>query len=601
MPQPDTASESSLVGSIIDNKVRLEAILGQGGMGAVYRGRHLLLERTVAVKVLRPEILTVEGSLERFFREARTAAATEHPNIVTVYDFGKLPDGGAYLILEFVEGKGLRHILLEQGVLPPPLALPILREVCAAVEFAHRRNIIHRDLKPDNIMLKRRDDGSTTVKVLDFGLAKTLEEAETSSSITRTGELVGTPAYMSPEHCSGEDLDARSDLYSLAVIAYEMLVGQPPFRGRVAAILTAQIQKPPTPLREVNPDLPPALEEAVLVALAKKPSDRPASVADWWNRLEAAYVAAYGAKPSPTIPLSLPAPAPFKAPDGNIAPAQEVRPSREATLQNNSLQSAGAAQVSMEGTAVFGKPSDTNEQAAPLSSHLSQAAAPPTPRAGTGTLAIGAASTPAPEMVTVQTVTTAKAPESRSRAVQRLGIVGGISAVLVIGGLAATSWMRSAAPVTPPVEKPVITPPPVTTAPPPATTPAANAPEEAASAAAEPPARRPIPADKARDEAARPPRSAPDESSSLPGPVARPTQPPAETPAPPSSRPPEEATRTEPPSTPRSQPGPGTARAPRTEQRQAEKREEKREKRRFWEVWKILRGKDDKDKRRPRD
>jgi serine/threonine protein kinase len=601
MPQPDTASESSLVGSIIDNKVRLEAILGQGGMGAVYRGRHLLLERTVAVKVLRPEILTVEGSLERFFREARTAAATEHPNIVTVYDFGKLPDGGAYLILEFVEGKGLRHILLEQGVLPPPLALPILREVCAAVEFAHRRNIIHRDLKPDNIMLKRRDDGSTTVKVLDFGLAKTVEEAETSSSITRTGELVGTPAYMSPEHCSGEDLDARSDLYSLAVIAYEMLVGQPPFRGRVAAILTAQIQKPPTPLRELNPDVPPVLEEAVLMALAKKPSDRPDSVADWWNRLEAAYVAAYGAKPSPTIPLSLPAPAPFKAPDGNIAPAQEVRPSREATLQNNSLQSAGAAQVSMEGTAVFGKPSDTNEQAAPLSSHLSQAAAPPTPRAGTGTLAIGAASTPAPEMVTVQTVTTAKAPESRSRAVQRLGIVGGISAVLVIGGLAATSWMRSAAPVTPPVEKPVITPPPVTTAPPPATTPAANAPEEAASAAAEPPARRPIPADKARDEAARPPRSAPDESSSLPGPVARPTQPPAETPAPPSSRPPEEATRTEPPSTPRSQPGPGTARAPRTEQRQAEKREEKREKRRFWEVWKILRGKDDKDKRRPRD
>jgi len=601
MPQPDTASESSLVGSIIDNKVRLEAILGQGGMGAVYRGRHLLLERTVAVKVLRPEILTVEGSLERFFREARTAAATEHPNIVTVYDFGKLPDGGAYLILEFVEGKGLRHILLEQGVLPPPLALPILREVCAAVEFAHRRNIIHRDLKPDNIMLKRRDDGSATVKVLDFGLAKTVEEAETSSSITRTGELVGTPAYMSPEHCSGEDLDARSDLYSLAVIAYEMLVGQPPFRGRVAAILTAQIQKPPTPLRELNPDVPPVLEEAVLMALAKKPSDRPDSVADWWNRLEAAYVAAYGAKPSPTIPLSLPAPAPFKAPDGNIAPAQEVRPSREATLQNNSLQSAGAAQVSMEGTAVFGKPSDTNEQAAPLSSHLSQAAAPPTPRAGTGTLAIGAASTPAPEMVTVQTVTTAKAPESRSRAVQRLGIVGGISAVLVIGGLAATSWMRSAAPVTPPVEKPVITPPPVTTAPPPATTPAANAPEEAASAAAEPPARRPIPADKARDEAARPPRSAPDESSSLPGPVARPTQPPAETPAPPSSRPPEEATRTEPPSTPRSQPGPGTARAPRTGQRQAEKREEKREKRRFWEVWKILRGKDDKDKRRPRD
>jgi len=609
MNHPGPDSPSSLVGSIIDNKVRLEAVLGQGGMGTVYRGRHLLLDRTVAVKVLHPEILTVEGSLERFFREARMAAATEHPNIVTVYDFGKLPNGGAYLVLEFVEGKNLRILLQEQGALPLSLALPILREVCAAVEFAHRRNIIHRDLKPDNIMLKRRDDGSATVKVLDFGLAKTVEDAETSSSITRTGELVGTPAYMSPEHCSGEDLDARSDLYSLGIIAYEMLAGQPPFRGRVAAILTAQIQKPPTPLRELNPDVPPVLEEAVLTALAKKPSDRPASVAEWWNRLEAAYVAAYGAKPSPTIPLSLPAPAPFKAPDGNIAPAQEVRPSREATLQNNSLQSAGAAQVSMEGTAVFGKLPDTNEQAAPLSSPLSQAPATPTPRAGTGTLAIGAASTPAPEMVTVQTVTTAKAPESRSRAVQRLGIVGGISAVLLVGGLVATSWMRPTAPVTSPVERPAVTAPPVTDGPSPDTSPAANPSGENHSAASSPSATTPanppgetvLTAPPATTPAAR--RSPTTNKARNEAEAARPPQPPAETPAPPPSRPPAEATRTEPPSTPRPQPGPGTARAPRAEQRQAERREERREKRRFWEIWKIGRDKDDKDKdkRRPRD
>ncbi len=601
MTQPGTASQSSLVGSIIDNKVRLEAILGQGGMGAVYRGRHLLLERTVAVKVLRPEILTVEGSLERFFREARTAAATEHPNIVTVYDFGKLPNGGAYLILEFVEGKGLRHILLEQGALPPSLALPILREVCAAVEFAHRRNIIHRDLKPDNIMLKRRDDGSATVKVLDFGLAKTVEEAETSSSITRTGELVGTPAYMSPEHCSGEDLDARSDLYSLAVIAYEMLAGQPPFRGRVAAILTAQIQKPPTPLRDLNPNVPPVLEEAVMAALAKKPSDRPDSVAEWWNRLEAAYAATYGAKPSPAIPLSLPTPAPFKAPTGDSTPALEASPAQKATLQVSSLQPTPATQDTGVGTFAIGNPLGTDGPAsAPASaSHWSQAPATPTPRPETGTLAIGAASTPAPDMVTVQTVTTARPPEPRSKSVQRLGIVGGISAALVIGGLAATNWLRPAAPVTSPVEK--VAPPPVTTEPPPATTPAANPPAETvpAASAAEPAARRPT--DKARDEAA-PARSTPDESRNLPGPVARPTRPPAETPAPPPSRPPEEATRTEPVPTPRPQPGSGTTRAPRTEQRQAEKREEKREKRRFWEIWKIGRDKDDKDKdkRRPR-
>jgi len=623
MNHPGPDSPSSLVGSIIDNKVRLEAVLGQGGMGTVYRGRHLLLDRTVAVKVLHPEILTVEGSLERFFREARMAAATEHPNIVTVYDFGKLPNGGAYLVLEFVEGKNLRILLQEQGALPLSLALPILREVCAAVEFAHRRNIIHRDLKPDNIMLKRRDDGSATVKVLDFGLAKTVEDAETSSSITRTGELVGTPAYMSPEHCSGEDLDARSDLYSLAVIAYEMLVGQPPFRGRVAAILTAQIQKPPTPLRELNPDVPPVLEEAVLTALAKKPSDRPASVAEWWNRLEAAYVAAYGAKPSPTIPLSLPAPAPFKAPDGNIAPAQEVRPSREATLQNNSLQSAGAAQVSMEGTAVFGKLPDTNEQAAPLSSPLSQAPATPTPRAGTGTLAISAAPTPTPpDTATLQTVAV-KTPQARAKLPWQLGIVGGISAALILGGLAATSWLRPTAVPTPAptlpketptlVEKPNVTPPPPTTLLPaadPTTTPdepLVEAPPPNAPPAARPvvgaPARRPKATDKVQESATRPSRSMPEETSSLPDPVVRPTRPPAEIPAPPPSRPPVEATRTEPLPTPRAEPNPGSMRAPRAQERQAEKREEKREKRRFWEIWKIGRDKDDKDKdkRRPRD
>ncbi len=439
-----TSNQSSLVGHIIDDKVRLEAMLGQGGMGAVYRGRHLLLDRTVAVKVLRPEIVTVEGALERFFREARMAAATEHPNIVTVYDFGKLPDGGAYLILEFVEGKNLRTILQEQGALPPSLALPILGQVCAAVEFAHRRNVIHRDLKPDNIMLKRRDDGSITVKVLDFGLAKTLEEAEASSSITRTGELVGTPAYMSPEHCSGDDVDARSDLYSLGVIAYEMLSGQPPFRGRVAAVLTAQMQQPPTPLCAVNPHLSPPLESAVMAALAKKPADRPASVADWWAQLASAYTATYGEQPPAVIALPRPASA-----DGAPATTGAVALGKAAPSQSQlQVQQASDAQDSQPvlGTIVLGTAEEQAGQRLP-SARMQTDKPAPTPRVGTGTLSISRLlDQPAQVSATVQTVVAAERIESpQVSRLQRVGLmVGGAVLLAVIGGVAATSWMHTA-------------------------------------------------------------------------------------------------------------------------------------------------------------
>ncbi len=616
-----TSNQSSLVGKIIDEKVRLEAILGQGGMGAVYRGRHLLLDRTVAVKVLRPEILTVEGALERFFREARMAAATEHPNIVTVYDFGKLSDGGAYLILEFVEGKGLRAILQEQPVLPPSLALPILSEVCAAVEFAHRRNVIHRDLKPDNIMLKRRDDGSATVKVLDFGLAKTVEEAENSSSITRTGELVGTPDYMSPEHCSGEDLDARSDLYSLAVIAYEMLCGQPPFRGRVAAILTSQIQRPPLPLREINPNLSLALEEAVLAGLAKKPHDRPASVAEWWNQLETAYVATYGEKPSPAIPLALPQPPPFVAPavTETVAAAERAILSQDKTLQ----LSGGQASDAGEQTVGLSARSSAGGQSPPSSASLgastgSASAAVAAPRAGTGTLAIGALSAHAEDVVTSSTLATVKSQGERPALGrwQRMGLVGGGALALVAaGGLAATSWMRSATSSAPPpiASQPAIVTPPVATGQPQAgasDAPAAPAAQEA-TAASPPESASGRPSGKARADGdpddspgnANQSRSA-NQSANRDGAnvsraergAARPEAP-ATTP----TRSPDNAERPRTPSSPPSSPSgspsvTGAARPPRPSERNQDRRD-----RRWWEVWKIGREKDKNKPSRPRD
>jgi eukaryotic-like serine/threonine-protein kinase len=285
---------ASLVGQTLDGKVRLESILGRGGMGAVYRGKHLLLGRAVAVKVLRPEFVADESATERFFREARTAAALDHPNVITVFDFGMTPTGGAYLVLELIDGILLRTLLRQETALKPNVALPILRETFAAVEAAHRKGVIHRDLKPENIMLKRLDEGGAMIKVLDFGLAKVIEAAETAANLTQTGELVGTPTYMSPEHCDGTDLDARSDVYSLGVIAYELLTGKPPFRGRIASILTGHMQKEPPPPREMNPDIPAEIEAVVLNALEKRRGDRPASVREFWDCLEDAYVASYG-------------------------------------------------------------------------------------------------------------------------------------------------------------------------------------------------------------------------------------------------------------------------------------------------------------------
>lgn len=296
----------SLVGQTLDGKVLLEAVLGQGGMGAVYRGKHLLLERSVAVKILRPEIVAVDGVTERFFREARMAASIDHPNIVTVFDFGTLASGGAYLILELIDGVSLRALLQEKVFVEPPLAFAVFREICGAVEVAHRKGIVHRDLKPENIMLKRLDDDGVMIKVLDFGLAKVVEAAETSSSITRTGEILGTPVYMSPEHCDGAELDARSDVYSLAIILYEMLASQPPFRGRIASVLTSHIQKPPMSMREINPQIPPVIDEVVLGALEKKPEDRPASTKEFWEKLEAAYEEGFGEKPPPDIEYIIP-------------------------------------------------------------------------------------------------------------------------------------------------------------------------------------------------------------------------------------------------------------------------------------------------------
>ncbi len=258
----------ALTNQTLDQRYYLEAKLGVGGMGTVYRARRLLIGDRVAVKVLHPEQLADPSAVERFRREAQTAARLKHPNVVTIYDFGVAQEGLIYLVMELVEGEGLRQVIEREGTLIPAAAAEVTRQVCAALDETHRQSVVHRDIKPENIVLQTTPSG-LQVKVLDFGVAALREI--TTSRLTRSGGVVGTPHYMSPEQCMGEELDGRSDIYSLGIVLYEMLTGVVPFNSPTAtAIVVQHVNQAPAPLRSLNASIPPEVEAVVLRALEKR-------------------------------------------------------------------------------------------------------------------------------------------------------------------------------------------------------------------------------------------------------------------------------------------------------------------------------------------
>lgn len=368
---------NTLPGQVLDNKYRIERLLGRGGMGAVYLAQHLGTRRMVALKVIVPNKAATTEYLDRFRREAEAAGMLRHPNVVDVTDFGVTDVGGssiAYLVMEYLDGCDLQMILAEEQRLPVPFAVEILHQTCSAVAEAHRRGIIHRDLKPANIWLEPDRLGGYNVKVLDFGLAKTdgvtigttpeaspatgslpdivpytgassapsdrgpdpsgaaadeqtrafpvagvadeehegstilqplpadapdedaqktevqarVSTSENSSSLTRIGSIMGSPGYMSPEQCRGEAVDWRSDIYSIGVIAYEMLTGAKPFAGGdLHAILRQTVEETPAPMKSFRPELPDSVCEVVMKAIAKQPEDRPQSAAVFGSTLRA--------------------------------------------------------------------------------------------------------------------------------------------------------------------------------------------------------------------------------------------------------------------------------------------------------------------------
>ena len=278
-----------LVGHILDDKYRLDERLGIGGMGTVYRARHLLIDRPVAVKVLNQRFVEDEAARTRFRREARAAGRLQHTNAVTVTDFGESHDGYVYLVMELLEGRTLREVLAKEAPLDAARSVSLMMQISAAVAAAHEAGIIHRDLKPANIFIVQRAEVPAVVKVLDFGIAKLAAEAfeeEDPLTLTQVGAMIGTPRYMSPEQCDGATLTPAADVYSLGVILYEMLTGTVPFSGSTPlAIAMKHTSETPRSLREFVATIPPALEQIVLHTLEKRPEDRPANAAEFRKEL----------------------------------------------------------------------------------------------------------------------------------------------------------------------------------------------------------------------------------------------------------------------------------------------------------------------------
>ena len=270
---------------VIANRFRIECEIGRGGMGTVYLATHLGLERPVAIKVLKSEFAADPEVADRFMREARTMARLRHTRAAMIFDAGSLPDGRPFIVMEHVEGATLADILAREGRFTPERAVRIACEICDVLAEAHALGIVHRDLKPSNIMLNERG-----VSVLDFGIAKVLTasaDVTKTHATTESGLIIGTPRYMSPEQCMGRPVGTASDLYSVGVIVYEMLSGEPPFTDQLqSAVLVRQATAAPPPLMARCPEVPRRLALATHTLLAKNPSDRPQSAREARAMLE---------------------------------------------------------------------------------------------------------------------------------------------------------------------------------------------------------------------------------------------------------------------------------------------------------------------------
>jgi tRNA A-37 threonylcarbamoyl transferase component Bud32 len=330
-------------------KYKIIEEVGRGGFATVYKAVDTTLDRTVALKSLEPRLLREPTFAERFQREAKLAANLKHPNVVIIHEFG-WEAGTAYMAMEFLEGRTLKKVILEEGALSSRRIVNIVGQIASAMDYAHERGLVHRDIKPSNIMVEADDH----VTVMDFGIAK----AATLTGLTTTGQIFGTPEYMSPEQAEGvEEPDARSDIYSLGVVVYEMLTGKVPFSGTTPlSIMLSHANKPPPQPSQINPDVSPALEAVLLKALAKKPEDRYSRAGELSRALAEAFEAAAGVEAPTAVPVI-----PEETTEAFEAAARVEAPTAVPVIPEDTTEAFEAAAGVEAPTAVPVIPEDTTE------------------------------------------------------------------------------------------------------------------------------------------------------------------------------------------------------------------------------------------------
>lgn len=279
------------VGQLLADRYEIISLIGEGGIGLVYKARHVLMNRLVAIKMIRAEHVENSTTLQRFQQEAQAISKLQHPNIVAVFDFGVTSDSHPYLVMDYLEGTTLADLLGQEGGLSFSRALPLLVQACLALQHAHGKGIIHRDFKSSNIVICL-DEGKELVKVVDFGMAKLLSgdaASRPNQELTQAGDVFGSPLYMSPEQCKGQRLDQRSDIYSLGCVMYYALSGKPPIIGEnLLDTLQRQINEDPQPLAGYANGCPPAVERVIFKALRKNPDERYQNISDLLTDFQAA-------------------------------------------------------------------------------------------------------------------------------------------------------------------------------------------------------------------------------------------------------------------------------------------------------------------------
>lgn len=276
--------EDPLIGQVFADKYEIIGVLGQGGMSVVYKARHRYMDRLVAVKLMLEHLVSDKNAVARFEHESKAASSLSHQNIVTVHDFGMSKTGQAYFVMDCLDGESLADVLERKTRLQVSDAIPIFKQTCDGLEHAHKKRVVHRDLKPSNLVLMKNEDGSLLVKIVDFGIAKLLPiDGVSRQNITLTGEIFGSPLYMSPEQCHGKSLDQRSDIYSLGCLMYETLSGTPPHMGDSFVNTVVKHTQEPAPafkLTAPEAQIPPQVEACILKCLEKDPDNRYQSVSE---------------------------------------------------------------------------------------------------------------------------------------------------------------------------------------------------------------------------------------------------------------------------------------------------------------------------------